>query len=711
LKTEESFVPYELESALEWELEDLERELESGGAPTGQTPGTACAAPAQVARDRCPHPGTQTCPPIPNLLCLKDIVGVPFEYVLGTATDQTTQLTIVNRRKTPVVQKFIPAVRDALNGFVGNMSRFGMPVEAILTLGSLYCRCVSGKDTLSNHSFGDAIDVAGLRWPSTGGPASAARETVVYNWRDAGQRVLLRRINACLRLTFNTVIDYHRPDHRDHFHCDTNSRAGSVRAMGKSATTAHFVQEALTHVLRRLVRETGIWDPATLHGLRDFSGVTLRGADDPRMNAVLDQLFTAVASDAGSPPSVPAGPMGLDHFPYDSPALAPYQRRLIERIAHRVVASWQTSSPVRVIHLAGHTDSRGPAAYNHGLGIRRAKAVEAALTQAMEKARAGIARGIRFVAVSHGATRPVTASRAAAGLARNRRVTVSLGGPAPAANQAEWGEYESALEAPAAPQVSVAPPLLFSEQAVPSATYYVNITLGKEKPAPPMTGIFVPSRYQNPSQLDLILYLHGHHKGGKFPADLSIDNYWLATRFPFFALREGVNTSKKSVILVAPTLSPSSDSGRLSTPGGLGWYLDQVVSALKTYGPFREMSSMPPLGNIILACHSGGGWTMREIAMTPQKYVDKIRQCWGFDCLYNKGDETAWARWAKANPDKQLFIHFGNGGTAEKSRTLQANAKGLSNVWVDGSETLDHNHVPITHWQKRLEAARFLLQT
>jgi len=291
-------MPYELESELEMELENLEYELEGGRASIGQRGrGTVCPERAQVARDRCLHPGTKTCPAIPNLLCLRDIAGVPFEYVLSTRTDPTTRLTVVNRRQTPRVQRFIPAVRDALSGFVSNLSRFAMPIEAILTLGSLYCRCVKGSDTLSNHSFGDAIDVAGVRWPSAGGPASAVRETVVYNWRDAGQRALLRRINACLRLTFNTVIDYHRPDHRDHFHCDTNSTGGSIRAMDRSRTTSYFVQEALTHVLRRPVPETGNWDRPTVQGLRDYSGVNLTGTGDPRMNDVLNRLFTTIASD------------------------------------------------------------------------------------------------------------------------------------------------------------------------------------------------------------------------------------------------------------------------------------------------------------------------------------------------------------------------------------------------------------------------------
>jgi hypothetical protein len=594
------------------------------------------------------------------------------------------------------------------------MSRFALPIEAILSLGSLYCRCVSNSDTLSNHSFGDALDVAGVRWASSGGPPSATRETVVQNWnnaRDPNQRALLRRINACLRLSFNTVIDYHRTDHRDHFHCDTNIRAGSVRALGKSTTTPHFVQESLTLVLGRAIAETGNWDDTTWNGLQEFSGVsaTVLKQDHNRLNAVLDQLFTRVASGSAAPPT---GPMGLDRFPFDSTALSAYHGRLVDRLARRIAASWSSGSPIRRIHLTGHADSTGSPSYNQALGLRRAHTVATALGRSILRKRPDLAGKISMVTYTLGATRPVVSGRSEAARQRNRRVTVDLIGlPAPASRQAELVENEGLPEAPApSPQPAVAaPPLLYSETTVPADTHYVTIAHGGENPASPITGIFVPRDYRIPSQVDLILYLQGHHKGGAFPKDLSIDDYWNVTRFAFWGFREGVNASNKNVILVAPTLGPASNAGRLTAAGGLAWYLDQVMAALKTYGPFKGASNAPPLGSIVIACHSGGGIVMRHIALTPQRYLDNLQECWGFDCLYNSGDETQWVDWAKANPAKRLFIHYGNGGTAARSRQLQANAHGLSNVSVSGSESVQHNRVPITHWQERLAAARFLL--
>lgn len=95
------------------------------------------------------------------------------------------------------------------------------------------------------------------------------------------------------------------------------------------------------------------------------------------------------------------------------------------------------------------------------------------------------------------------------------------------------------------------PPLITTEISPPQRTLYINIPLGGESPAKPMTGIFIPEGYRLQSSVDLILYLRGHHKGA--PRQ-TIQEYWNQRRFPYWALREGVNNSGKNVILVAPTL-------------------------------------------------------------------------------------------------------------------------------------------------------------
>jgi hypothetical protein len=242
--------------------------------------------------ERCLHPGTQQCPAIPNLMCLTQVSEVPFEYPKKIQRDPATGINIVQSRDPKRRQQFVPAVHTALQQFIANSRRFGLPFEAILTAGSLVCRCQTKSDTPSNHSFGDAIDVVGVRWPPVGGPASRFRETIVHNFLDPEQRALLRRLDACLRLSFATVIDYHRADHRDHFHCDMNRGRG--RTFGP--TTLRFTQEALGLVLGRTVPITGNLDAATKQALKEFARAgDAVWSDRSQLARTLDQLFTRVA--------------------------------------------------------------------------------------------------------------------------------------------------------------------------------------------------------------------------------------------------------------------------------------------------------------------------------------------------------------------------------------------------------------------------------
>ena len=253
----------------------------------------SCPESSRLAKDRCLNPGSKTCPAIPNLLCQTHVDNIPFEY--PTQIQRTPQggLYLVKNRIQSRRQRFIPRVRDALSLFVKNMGRFGMPIEALLTAGSLYCRCIRNSNSLSNHSFGDAIDIVGVRWPPVGGPASRLPETIVHNYTDPGERILLIRINACLRLSFPTVIDYHRNDHRDHFHCDMNQGGGWNP---RSSSTLRFVQECLSLVLRKQIPITGKFDSATRQGLLDFSGLGPESLlSSSSLKLLHDQLFTRIA--------------------------------------------------------------------------------------------------------------------------------------------------------------------------------------------------------------------------------------------------------------------------------------------------------------------------------------------------------------------------------------------------------------------------------
>jgi Extensin-like protein C-terminus len=259
-----------------------------------------CPQTASETTLRCTSKTPKVCPAIPNLLCMAAVNGVPFEYVDAVKKDRGTNLIIVSKRLRPRTQRFIPTVETALSTFISNMNQFGLPIEAILTLGSYFCRCISNMNNLSNHSFGDAIDIAGLRWKQSGISSIPSRETIVHNFHDAHEKAILRRINACLRLSFTTVIDYHRSDHRDHFHCDLN-RGRERNPLQK--TTLVFVQESLNLILGTKISENGEFNLLTKRFLLEFCRSSGWGNVNENslknrkiLNRIFDALFRAVAS-------------------------------------------------------------------------------------------------------------------------------------------------------------------------------------------------------------------------------------------------------------------------------------------------------------------------------------------------------------------------------------------------------------------------------
>jgi hypothetical protein len=254
------------------------------------------------------------------------------------------------------------------------------------------------------------------------------------------------------------------------------------------------------------------------------------------------------------------------------------------------------------------------------------------------------------------------------------------------------------------------PSLVKSEASPPAYTLYLDLALGSESPSRPLTGIFIPQGFQPQPQVDLILYLHGFKYTLKFEpySTLAIDGYWGdKSRFPNFALREGVNEGRKNVILVAPTLGARSQTGWLTKPGGFAAYLDHVMAALAAHGPYKNAGQPPTPGNIILACHSGGGLPMRQLALSGERYASQIKECWGFDCTYNTGDDTEWARWARSRPDARLYIYY-IAGSRTQPLSLGLKRQRVPNVFVAPSPEPRHMWVPIKHWRERIQSAPFL---
>jgi outer membrane protein OmpA-like peptidoglycan-associated protein len=196
----------------------------------------------------------------------------------------------------------------------------------------------------------------------------------------------------------------------------------------RSQTYVRWVQRSLNQILGLHLAVDGIPGAQIRSAIRSFQeryGLTADGIAGPRTEAAIK-----VALGAG--PSSPARKSDLrcavlDRFRFDQVGLRSFHQPQIASIARRLVASQRSSSPVRSVHIVGHTDPVGSATYNRNLGRRRAEAVTHQLRKAMERIKPGSAARIRFGVDSRGESEPASSDPA-----RNRRVQVCWKKPAAA---------------------------------------------------------------------------------------------------------------------------------------------------------------------------------------------------------------------------------------------------------------------------------------
>lgn len=282
----------------------------------------------------------------------------------------------------------------------------------------------------------------------------------------------------------------------------------------------------------------------------------------------------------------------------------------------------------------------------------------------------------------------------------------------------EWKRLRSGLVARVLRASSGGAPAVASkESAAFGTTHYVELPLGMEGKARPLTGIFIPEGYRFGAAVDIILFLHGH-KAGHYPdgAAMAVDRYWNERTKPRAALRESVHQGGKNVILVAPTLGPYSQANGLANAGGLDDYLSRVVKALGAVDGFQGRAA-PRLRHLILAAHSGGGIWMLSMANGKDRAIaENLRECWGFDCFYHPDVEVdGWPAWARKYPDKTLFAYDATDASYKGKpigpRTVanRLRKKGIANLDVKPAQKQgDHFGVLRDHFAERVERSASL---
>ncbi|HEU0034191.1 MAG TPA: hypothetical protein VFQ53_26365 [Kofleriaceae bacterium] len=258
---------------------------------------------------------------------------------------------------------------------------------------------------------------------------------------------------------------------------------------------------------------------------------------------------------------------------------------------------------------------------------------------------------------------------------------------------ATWKRLRAGVVARVLATVATPARILKTESSERGTMLYLELALDPRIPR--MTAVFIPHGYRASASVDVLLYLHG--KGGPQP----IERY-LKAKVP---LHERVAESRKNVILVAPTLGLQSESGSLRTPGGLDRYLASVLGALASHATWS--GRRPLLRHLIVAAHSGGGAPMARVAAARDVAARAhLRECWGFDCFYNRGDMDTWLAWAKQYPDRTLYGYWNDSST--KVNVQRLIGSGLPNIRIARVKRPGHWTALEDFPTERLDRASFL---
>lgn len=156
------------------------------------------------------------------------ICGLTQPYMVGALAGDAVQLDSVATLDCPMIAALNQWVTDVVQPDA--QQRFGQQVVQIDTMGSYSCRGMNGQAGahISEHAFGNAIDIAGFRL------ADGRRITVVHDWTqgDEQSQAFLRDVHAGACGLFTTVLGPgYNVFHYNHIHVDLARHGSTSRGM------------------------------------------------------------------------------------------------------------------------------------------------------------------------------------------------------------------------------------------------------------------------------------------------------------------------------------------------------------------------------------------------------------------------------------------------------------------------------------------------
>jgi hypothetical protein len=252
-------------------------------------------------------------------------------------------------------------------------------------------------------------------------------------WRDIGELVAIR-LRDVAKILDGGCIRYfcwgspaHCPechkDPPDYFAC-SSFRGQYLICLGPGFWQAWQASDTVTTDLTLLHEALHIYFRRTVSHNGRTGNAFCYESYATRINGLPVPQVTTLACPTGA--CAPLPPTILDGFGIDKAKLQPFHTPLINQVAHAVVDSWKTTSPIQIVQLMGFTDTTGPVNHNFDLGQRRALAAQKGIADAIRALDPAVAGRVTFIPITRGAQGPIAPNNTVAGRRQNRRVEVTL---------------------------------------------------------------------------------------------------------------------------------------------------------------------------------------------------------------------------------------------------------------------------------------------
>ena len=193
------------------------------------------------------------------------ICGLTQPFMVGALAGDSVQLDSVATLDCPMIAALDEWVEKVVQPTAH--ARFGQAVAQIDTMGSYSCRGMNNQAgaKVSEHAFGNAIDVAGFRL------ADGRRITVVRDWTrgDEQDQAFLRDVHAGACETFTTVLG---PGanvfHYNHIHVDLAMHGSGTRG-------ARHICKPVPQTSRPLPPTDGLPEPPTTDEEQDVASTAV----------------------------------------------------------------------------------------------------------------------------------------------------------------------------------------------------------------------------------------------------------------------------------------------------------------------------------------------------------------------------------------------------------------------------------------------------